>query len=130
MLLNSPFVSSLFRSLFFFFQAEDGIRDKLVTGVQTCALPIWTALPAIRRDHRHLGNPLGVQRAYPQPGAFRAAAPAEEAEHRAAQKVLRWVQPRLWTRHGGLRSLVRSAHSKERNRAGDAGGLRRCGWFL
>src|SRR5438105_10831862 len=26
---------------FFFFQAEDGIRDPLVTGVQTCALPIW-----------------------------------------------------------------------------------------
>src|SRR5687767_15934158 len=25
----------------FFFQAEDGIRDKLVTGVQTCALPIY-----------------------------------------------------------------------------------------
>ena len=24
----------------FFFQAEDGIRDRLVTGVQTCALPI------------------------------------------------------------------------------------------
>src|SRR5688572_32021873 len=26
---------------FFFFQAEDGIRDLTVTGVQTCALPIW-----------------------------------------------------------------------------------------
>src|SRR2546422_10509458 len=26
---------------FFFFQAEDGIRDVAVTGVQTCALPIW-----------------------------------------------------------------------------------------
>src|SRR5258708_26002220 len=26
--------------MFFFFQAEDGIRDDLVTGVQTCALPI------------------------------------------------------------------------------------------
>src|SRR5205823_11795259 len=26
--------------MIFFFQAEDGIRDKLVTGVQTCALPI------------------------------------------------------------------------------------------
>src|SRR6267143_2545642 len=25
----------------FFFQAEDGIRDGTVTGVQTCALPIW-----------------------------------------------------------------------------------------
>src|SRR5205823_9002185 len=31
---------------FFFFQAEDGIRDKLVTGVQTCALPISKPLGA------------------------------------------------------------------------------------
>src|SRR5258708_16604264 len=30
----------MFRWVFFFFQAEDGIRDDLVTGVQTCALPI------------------------------------------------------------------------------------------
>src|SRR5690606_40198792 len=29
--------------LFFFFQAEDGIRDFHVTGVQTCALPIFSA---------------------------------------------------------------------------------------
>src|SRR5207248_6725847 len=28
------------RCVFFFFQAEDGIRDRTVTGVQTCALPI------------------------------------------------------------------------------------------
>src|SRR2546421_473392 len=28
--------------MFFFFQAEDGIRDLIVTGVQTCALPIST----------------------------------------------------------------------------------------
>src|SRR6266567_6240836 len=28
------------RDFFFFFQAEDGIRDLTVTGVQTCALPI------------------------------------------------------------------------------------------
>src|SRR5207248_8718743 len=28
---------------FFFFQAEDGIRDRTVTGVQTCALPIFAA---------------------------------------------------------------------------------------
>src|SRR5437867_3939252 len=27
--------------IFFFFQAEDGIRDRTVTGVQTCALPIY-----------------------------------------------------------------------------------------
>src|SRR5258708_24203367 len=37
---------------FFFFQAEDGIRDDLVTGVQTCALPIYRALAAARaRSH-------------------------------------------------------------------------------
>src|SRR5258706_11067843 len=30
----------------FFFQAEDGIRDWSVTGVQTCALPIWVIGPA------------------------------------------------------------------------------------
>ena len=35
-----------FRSevVFFFFQAEDGIRDYKVTGVQTCALPICLAV--------------------------------------------------------------------------------------
>src|SRR5215208_462432 len=30
----------------FFFQAEDGIRDGHVTGVQTCALPIWAGSPS------------------------------------------------------------------------------------
>src|SRR5256886_3638801 len=34
--------------IFFFFQAEDGIRDLTVTGVQTCALPISREL---QRDH-------------------------------------------------------------------------------
>src|SRR2546430_4276674 len=33
--------SSFLTFLFFFFQAEDGIRDLTVTGVQTCALPIF-----------------------------------------------------------------------------------------
>src|SRR5699024_11922865 len=31
----------------FFFQAEDGIRDRNVTGVQTCALPISTSIDAL-----------------------------------------------------------------------------------
>src|SRR6266498_4261133 len=59
---------------FFFFQAEDGIRDADVTGVQTCALPIsprrWTRIdfdarpdghgpgrPAVRRDGRSHAPP-------------------------------------------------------------------------
>src|SRR5476649_1375916 len=33
---------------FFFFQAEDGIRDHCVTGVQTCALPISSQQSAVR----------------------------------------------------------------------------------
>ena len=33
--------------IFFFFKEEDGIRDKLVTGVQTCALPILVTNPEI-----------------------------------------------------------------------------------
>src|SRR5207244_7035445 len=37
---------------FFFFQAEDGIRDDLVTGVQTCALPILRYLARRLRGDR------------------------------------------------------------------------------
>src|SRR2546429_4587251 len=39
----------------FFFQAEDGIRDVAVTGVQTCALPICAAL-----EHAGAGQQLGA----------------------------------------------------------------------
>src|SRR5256885_1495249 len=39
---------------FFFFQAEDGIRDYKVTGVQTCALPIFRALSFL--DHEGKGK--------------------------------------------------------------------------
>src|SRR2546427_9344069 len=35
--------------IFFFFQAEDGIRDLTVTGVQTCALPISAQVAGICR---------------------------------------------------------------------------------
>src|SRR5207248_4332009 len=58
-------------------QAEDGIRDRTVTGVQTCALPIYLALRlpvAVRQEllnaepHGRLtlpGRPLGASRASP-----------------------------------------------------------------
>src|SRR5438034_10789393 len=36
--------------LFFFFQAEDGIRDHCVTGVQTCALPISLGVAFLALD--------------------------------------------------------------------------------
>src|SRR2546421_6112461 len=37
------YASSRSFGVVFFFQAEDGIRDLIVTGVQTCALPIYLA---------------------------------------------------------------------------------------
>src|SRR3989449_7816116 len=54
------------RFFFFFFQAEDGIRDVAVTGVQTCALPISGARSAARpaawvRDFRAPRSPKGVR---------------------------------------------------------------------
>src|SRR2546430_1118175 len=46
--------------IFFVFQAEDGIRDLTVTGVQTCALPILkghtiTSWPTLRDDLENAG---------------------------------------------------------------------------
>src|SRR2546421_3824449 len=47
---------------FFFFQAEDGIRDLIVTGVQTCALPIFDGPDSIRqRWGRITGLPFGAR---------------------------------------------------------------------
>src|SRR5258708_25985457 len=46
---------------FFFFQAEDGIRDDLVTGVQTCALPIWFLAAARQKPPTVFGNRLRRQ---------------------------------------------------------------------
>src|SRR5260370_3870622 len=48
---------------FFFFQAEDGIRDSSVTGVQTCALPIYhVVVVGVRRALRPHGALLRRQR--------------------------------------------------------------------
>src|SRR5436189_4430404 len=60
----------MFFILFFFFQAEDGIRDTSVTGVQTCALPIFMTadileIPEVRRRV----SPLTVEE-YHQLGEF------------------------------------------------------------
>src|SRR2546429_4904085 len=57
--------------LFFFFQAEDGIRDVAVTGVQTCALPIYA-----HRRARGVGRPPELpsgDRCLPRPAGERIA---------------------------------------------------------
>src|SRR5256885_3570442 len=42
--------------LFFFFQAEDGIRDYKVTGVQTCALPIFALVAGFKQLTQDIGG--------------------------------------------------------------------------
>src|SRR5688500_20402837 len=64
---------------FFFFQAEDGIRDYKVTGVQTCALPISGRCPA--GCHRSKPGWCGTRRATCPP---RGRAPAAAHGPRAA----------------------------------------------
>src|SRR5690606_40719535 len=49
---------------FFFFQAEDGIRDFHVTGVQTCALPIWiTTGPKTKLFEQRIAEYTGASKA-------------------------------------------------------------------
>src|SRR5207244_5370986 len=60
------------RYYFIFFQAEDGIRDDLVTGVQTCALPISRKRrgPPVSYSRRNMARWYGF---YNQPGEEAAA---------------------------------------------------------
>src|SRR2546429_3346013 len=62
----------IFAMFFFFFQAEDGIRDVAVTGVQTCALPIY----------QPSGQKIGVaQLAGRYPGSGRPQSAVRSEEH-------------------------------------------------
>src|SRR2546430_9169115 len=61
-LLDTPRLDVLF---FFFFQAEDGIRDLTVTGVQTCALPISPG-PSTSST-RSVARPRGARRSISLP---------------------------------------------------------------
>src|SRR2546426_12138425 len=58
--------------IFFFFQAEDGIRDYKVTGVQTCALPISRSRrPPRRRGGPSSREPVVEAQVRPHPGGDR-----------------------------------------------------------
>src|SRR2546426_4487908 len=79
---------------FFFFQAEDGIRDYKVTGVQTCALPIYDAPPARTRGGRARLRGLGMKR----------AARTEPAGARTLRAGA------TWPARGDLRTLAREGN--------------------
>src|SRR3989442_9636078 len=70
---------------FFFFKAEEGIRDADVTGVQTCALPISAAGAPVGNRARAAGKRASRraprrQRAVPDDGQGKPAATADRAD--------------------------------------------------
>src|SRR5437773_6903925 len=67
-------VSTEFVEFYFFFQAEDGIRDRDVTGVQTCALPISRG--QLWLLHSHQGE---IPRVFAQRGESGNRRPGVEA---------------------------------------------------
>src|SRR6266702_7810446 len=69
---------------FFFFQAEDGIRDGHVTGVQTCALPISLQSP-VRPARRLQTNTHAPGNLHPSPAQIPAARVAPAATPAAVQ---------------------------------------------
>src|SRR5262249_56394212 len=89
LVLGAVLVSVLF---VFFFQAEDGIRDWSVTGVQTCALPISRAQPSWRRARPSPAGRGGAARtsaAWPRCPRDRARAPRSE-ERRVGEEGGSW----------------------------------------
>src|SRR5207248_5051620 len=94
------FFNVLFFLFFFFFQAEDGIRDRTVTGVQTCALPISCSRrgavappqpPATARSGRRRPGERSVRRGAHRLGTgFSAPAPRSEERRVGKECRSRW----------------------------------------
>src|SRR5690625_6861302 len=72
--------------MLFFFQAEDGIRDGHVTGVQTCALPIYRQREAITGYLDELRSLLGQDPA-PNEQMLARVAEVEEELHAATDEM-------------------------------------------
>src|SRR5207249_7658018 len=79
------FVFIFFFFFFFFFQAEDGIRDRNVTGVQTCALPISRRARQRGRERRRERHALPVE-----PGPVRSREDRSEERRVGKECRSRW----------------------------------------
>src|SRR5437764_14951066 len=108
--------------MFFFFQAEDGIRDTSVTGVQTCALPILQRVALDQRvyadqktqeDQQRSRDPEEQHRLATEPQLEPDGAEVQYAHGNAADRELRLpCPPRLerdWTL-GDPQALCPSSH--------------------
>src|SRR5205085_8064042 len=99
----------------FFFQAEDGIRDLTVTGVQTCALPIS-------------GREAGAANAYHRPRVALPLRRAARGERRVTEAILRVedLAKEYRVRVGGRRAVLHAEIGRASCRESvDLGGRRR-----
>src|SRR5690606_39459867 len=110
---------SLVFFLFFFFQAEDGIRDFHVTGVQTCALPIYqSALQGSAKGSGYSRNG-GRKIQTIRPGSAMVRFTKGSSSHpieigRAS------CRERAWNREGGARLKHKPSSHGENNYAAKA----------
>src|SRR5699024_12010185 len=93
----------------FFFQAEDGIRDRNVTGVQTCALPIYEDCPAAAKESNGDANEDGKD---------------VGGDQRCGQSFTSWLE-------GGAESSLNSCaiHARWRSEERRVGKECRYGWW-
>src|SRR2546425_6421345 len=113
--------------LSFFFQAEDGIRDKLVTGVQTCALPISRrALGAPRRAARTPSRHHAPATVRPRGGLRSVPARCTRGAHGAATRDRRRTTARRAAASAGA-FAVRRGREAHGGAAGGAPALARPG---
>src|SRR5205085_4714184 len=102
----------------FFFQAEDGIRDLTVTGVQTCALPISLTLRSLVADlHTDVKRCTDKAILFAK-ASFDISPVAAFQEARREQREYRWLDP----------CLRREKRSEER-RVGKEWRTGRCGEY-
>src|SRR5215204_3325028 len=105
---------------FFFFQAEDGIRDHCVTGVQTCALPIWGQGRCLLRGQelarrgRKQGAPPLVRGGRGDRGRRQPRGGDHNGELRRRDQI---------PHHGGGRRFYGGEHEPDRTRHGRGGRL-------
>src|SRR5438105_5911926 len=106
------FLSVFSYFFFFFFQAEDGIRDPLVTGVQTCALPILTGRIVFAQFKSALSTPPASQTILPvTPPKIEGVRP-DYILLPSADRILSALLP-AYVRNSVYRALVETAAGEQ-----------------
>src|SRR5438132_13641085 len=100
------------RTFIFFFQAEDGIRDHCVTGVQTCALPIFSGRLFLG-GHSYGGRQASMLAAEQQIGRASWRERGSTSAHSAASKKNRFRSTCTKSCYAALRTSLKAVRSPD-----------------